>query len=139
MRYIWLIILLPVFLLSACDRTDPLYFDANGQPHGSGEKTYNYKAGGVMLRETYVDGKCEFSQWFAPDGRLVHSTDWVNESGEGIYLRQDGSIRCRMTYVNGHAHGTATYYDESGGISKVVEFQNGVELSASATAPEAQP
>ena len=30
-----------------------------------------------------------------------------------------------MTYVNGLAEGTATYYDEEGNVTKEVEFRDG--------------
>ena len=50
----------------------------------------------------------------SPGGTLVQETHWADGRGEGIYLREDGSIRTRMCYVNGVAEGEAKEYDEAG-------------------------
>src|SRR4051794_7399287 len=103
---------LVLFLALGCER--PLTLDAQGVGHGTGEKVYNYKAGAAKLREEYVDGKLIRSRWFKPDGALVQETKWADGAGEGIYLREDGSIRTRMQYVGGIAEGEAKEYDEAG-------------------------
>jgi antitoxin component YwqK of YwqJK toxin-antitoxin module len=97
-----------------------LYFDAQGAAHGSGERDYNYKSGAIQLRETYKDGKLVLSRWFGTDGELVQDSIWLNGTGEGIYLREDGSIRTRIQYVNGVAEGEAVEYDEAGKWTKVM-------------------
>jgi len=108
-----------------CDRSATLMFDKQGQAHGTGEKVYHYEAGEVMLREQYINGRLEHSRWYAPDGTLIEETDWVDQAGEGIYLRQDGTIRLRMNYVDAIAEGPATYYDQQGNVTKIVEFLDG--------------
>jgi len=126
MRHLSPLILLALLACShACDRSEPLTFDEHGQAHGTGEKTYHYDTGEVMLRDQYVDGQLEYSRWYAPDGSLIEETDWVDGAGEGIYLRQDGSIRLRMNYINDLAEGPATFYDEDGNVTKVVEYKDG--------------
>lgn len=120
-----LILLVFVLCVAACDGSEPLRFDEQGEAHGTGERVYLYESSEVMLREQYVDGRLELSKWYAPDGTLVEETDWIDESGIGVYLRQNGSIQVRMTYVNGLAEGTATYYDEEGNVTKEVEFRDG--------------
>lgn len=121
-----------------CER--PLKFDAQGAAHGSGEKVYNYKSGATKLREEYADGKLVRSRWYRPDGTLVQETKWVNGTGDGIYLREDGSVRARMSYVNGVAEGEAKEYDEAGKVTKVVRYHSGRRVSESepaATRPAA--
>ena len=132
--------LVGLLLLSVlgCERS--LTFDAQGVAHGTGEKVYNYKSGGPQLREEYVDGKLVRSRWFKPDGTLIQETKWVNGVGEGIYLREDGSIRTRMQYVGGIAEGEAKEYDEAGNVTKIVQYRGGQRVSESnppATRPAA--
>jgi antitoxin component YwqK of YwqJK toxin-antitoxin module len=117
------IIVLVLFFALGCDR--PLTFDAQGIAHGTGEKVYNYKTGAPKLREEYVDGKLVRSRWFRPDGALIQQTKWADGSGEGIYLREDGSIRTRMQYVGGIAEGETKEYDETGNVTKVIQYRNG--------------
>ena len=105
-----------------------LYFDKNGEPHGTGIRKYFYTAGALKLKEHYLNGKLSKSIWFKPDGSIVATTDWESESGIGYYLRDDGSIRVKMEYVNGVAHGQATYYRDDGSVERYVEFRNGVEV-----------
>jgi antitoxin component YwqK of YwqJK toxin-antitoxin module len=135
--------IVPIFglvLLTAlgCDR--PLTFDAQGVAHGSGEKVYNYKSGAPQLREEYVDGKLIRSRWFKPDGAFVQETRWTNGTGEGIYLRENGSVRTRMHYANGIAEGETKEYDEAGNVTKVVQYRGGQRVSGAeppATRPAA--
>ena len=127
--------------LPGCE-DEPLRQDESGEFHGTGEKVYRYQSGSVMLREKYVDGQLEHSRWYKPDGTLVEETDWKDESGEGIYLREDGTIEARMHYVNGVAEGKATFYDENGNVSKVVTYEEGrpVEtIHRAATQPASGP
>ena len=105
---------------------NPNSFDASELPNGTGERVFSYDSGAVMLREDYANGQLVRSRWFKPNGELVQQTDWVNGTGEGLYLREDGSVHVRMKYTNGLAHGAAIYYDSSGGIAKVVIYENGV-------------
>ena len=107
-----------------CDRS--LTFDCRKAfAHGTGEKLYHYRSGGPKLREEYVDGELVRSRWFKPDGALVHETKWADGTGEGIHLREDGSIRTRMRYVKGTAEGEAKEYDEAGIVTKVVQYRGG--------------
>ena len=108
---------------TGCDR--PLSFDAQGAAHGTGARVYTYKSGAVQLREDYVDGKLVRSRWFKPDGSLVQQTNWDDGNGEGIYLREDGSIRRRMQYANGLADGPALEYDTAGNVVNVVQYRAG--------------
>jgi antitoxin component YwqK of YwqJK toxin-antitoxin module len=123
MRLPSLILLVGLGCVAGCGGT--FYRDKNGFPHGTGEAIYYYDSGPVMLREDYVLGKLHRSRWFAPTGAMIQETEWKDECGEGIYLRQDGSIRSRVMYVKGVAEGPTTYYDASGNVTKVVEFKNG--------------
>lgn len=102
--------------------------DQNGFPHGTGWTYYYYESGELMLEEKYVAGKGQCSRWFRPDGSVVAETNWVDESGVGYYLREDGSIRARMLYVNGVAHGTAVYFDTDGSVTRRVMFHEGHEV-----------
>ena len=83
-------------LVVGCKR--PLSFDAHGYAHGTGERIYRYHAGPPRLKEDYVDGKLMRSRWFKPDGSMIQETVWKDGTGEGIYLREDGSasgiIKC---------------------------------------------
>lgn len=121
---------LVVLCTLGCDRS--LTFDAHGVAHGTGAKVYGYKSGVPQLREEYVDGKLVRSRWFKPDGTLVQETKWANGSGQGIYLREDGSIRARMQYVNGVAEGEAKEYDKAGNVTKVQQYRGGKRVSESA-------
>ena len=115
-----------IFLLAGCG-TNELYFDENGFPHGTGWKEYHYKSGKVMLKEYYEDGQLEHSIWMKPDGTVLREEDWQNQAGTGIYLREDGSIKAAIPYVNNLAHGMAVYYKPDGSIDRVVEFVRGSE------------
>lgn len=118
-------------LLSSLGCRRPLTFDAQGVAHGTGEKVYNYKTGAPKLREEYVDGKLVRSRWFRPNGALVQETNWTDGTGEGIYLREDGSIRMRIPYVKGIAEGDAKEYDEAGNMTKAVRYHAGQPVTKS--------
>ena len=51
--------------------------------------------------------------------------------GVGYYLREDGSIKCKMQYQYSPsdrmylAEGTAIYYAPDGSVEKSVEYRNG--------------
>lgn len=118
-----------VILLCSLGCERPLTFDGQGVPHGTGQKIYKYKSGATKARDEYVDGKLVRSRWFRPDGTLVQETKWVDGTGEGIYLREDGSIRIRMQYANGVAEGEAKEYDEAGNVTKVMQYRGGQPVS----------
>ncbi len=101
--------------------------DENGNPYGTGWTYYYYESGELMLEEKFVAGKGQYSRWFRPDGSVVAETNWVDESGVGYYLREYGSIRARMLYVYGLAHGTAVYFDTDGSVIREVMFHEGHE------------
>ena len=105
-----------------------LYFDKQGIPHGTGDKKYFYESDALKLHEYYHNGKVSKSIWYKPDGTIVATTNWENGSGVGYYLRDNGSIRIKMQYINGVAHGQATCYSEDGTVEKYVKFRNGVEV-----------
>jgi antitoxin component YwqK of YwqJK toxin-antitoxin module len=98
-------------------------------PRGTGVATYVYPGRALKLRERYVRGQIQKSEWFRPDGTLIQTTNWVDGAGEGIYLRDDGSIKTRMNYIKGLAEGTATYYAPDGTVTGSAEFQNGSRVS----------
>lgn len=103
--------------------------DVGGVAHGTGRCVYRYRSGQVKLVEDYRRGKQARSEWYRPDGTVVATTDWVEGSGVGYYLREDGSIRNRMTYVRGIAEGPATYYDETGNTVGEAVFKDGSRIS----------
>lgn len=105
--------------------TGQLVFDTDGFPHGTGWRECRYESGQLMLREYYEDGQLERSLWFRPDGSLIREEDWVDGSGTGIYLREDGTVRTAMPYGNGVAHGMAIHYARDGTVTEVVEFVRG--------------
>jgi len=106
-----------------------LYFDQQSVPHGTGVKKYLYPSGELKIKEHYVNGRLSKSIWFKPNGNILATTNWNKESCIGYYLRDDGSIRVKMQYVNSVAHGKAIYYHEDGTVDKQVEFRNGVEVT----------
>jgi antitoxin component YwqK of YwqJK toxin-antitoxin module len=112
------------------------YRDASGFPHGTGRHTYHYRAGNIQLVEEYFRGKLARSEWFKPDGSVVWKTEWHNEDGVGVYLREDGSIRRRMTYVHGLAHGPCTYYGADGRIMCESVYEDSGERVVSGEKPQ---
>ena len=119
-----LTVILTVGLLAGCGPTE-FYFDKQGVAHGTGVREYRYDSGELMLKDHYESGRLEHSVWFRPDGTTIREEDWQAGAGTGLYLRQDGSIKVAMPYVNGIAHGMAVYYNPDGTISNVVEFVRG--------------
>lgn len=118
-----------VWAIRRADLSGSFYVDANGKAHGTGRKTYRYPFGTVKLVEEYRQGKQVRSEWFKPDGTSLWVTVWEAESGVGLHVRDDGSLRNRMTYVHGIAHGPATYYRPDGSVEGEAVFQNGVRVS----------
>ena len=114
-----------------------LYFDEQGVAHGSGVTETRYRSGALMAEERYERGRLARSTWYRPDGSLVARTDWKNGTGLGYYLREDGSVRARMQYVDGVAHGQAVYYTPEGHVERFAEFRDGTEVTASTTAATA--
>jgi len=104
-------------------------FDVNGFPRGTGTHTYRYQSGAPKLVEDYRRGKPIRSVWYRPDGSIVATTRWDAGDGVGYYLREDGSVRTRMTYVHGNAEGPATYFDERGNIVGEAVFKDGKRVS----------
>jgi antitoxin component YwqK of YwqJK toxin-antitoxin module len=129
-----LVILASVFLLlpGSCKRS--LSIDAKGVVHGTGERIYRYKSGALQLQEDYVDGQLTRSRWFRPNGTLIQQTDWHQGTGEGLYLREEGSVRERLYYVNGVADGEARQYDEAGNVTKIERYLNGAPAPGSVAA-----
>ena len=113
-------------VLAGCGPTK-LNFDERGVAHGTGVREYKYESGKVMLQDHYEDGQLERSIWYRTDGTTIREEDWQAGAGTGLYLRQDGSIKVAMPYVNGIAHGMAVYYNQDGTISNVVEFVRGTK------------
>ena len=91
------------------------------------------------MREEYADGALVRSRWFKPDGTLVGETKWVDGTGEGLYLREDGSIRTRVKYVKGVAEGEATEYDEAGNAARIVPYHGGRRVDAEAESSAIRP
>ena len=112
------------------DSPNTLYVDSKGVAHGSGTKQYFYKSGALKLEDRFVEGKLVEQTWYKPDGAIIANERFRNGSGTGYYIREDGSVRVKMTYVNGLAHGPATYYKENGDIDRIANFVNGKETTS---------
>lgn len=96
---------------------------------GTGTTTFNYKSGALMGKETYFRGKCTRAEWFRPDGTSIEVTEYKDGKGEGLYLRQDGSIWSRRMYVNGLWDGPCTYYNRDGSVLGTAMGVAGVRVS----------
>lgn len=90
--------------------------DNQGAPRGTGTELTRYQNGATMIVEKYSRGRLVRSEWFKPDGTPIQVTEWKDGAGEGLYLRQDGSIWSRMNYVLGVWDGACTYYNRDGSI-----------------------
>ena len=64
-------------LLTGCGETE-LYFDQNGNPHGTGWKEYHYKSGELMLKEYYEGGQLERSIWLKPEALVSIDHYWTS-------------------------------------------------------------
>lgn len=104
-----------------------LRFDSDGIAHGTGTAQYSYQSGALKLEDRYVAGQIVEATWYRPDGSIIANEHFQDGCGTGYYLREDGSIRVKMTYVKGIAEGPATYYTVDGEIDRVVKFVNGQE------------
>ncbi|NOX58637.1 MAG: hypothetical protein GXP29_07235 [Planctomycetes bacterium] len=105
-----------------------LYFDSSGMAHGTGTRTYFYSSGGIKLEDRFIAGKLVEETWYKPDGSVLANEKFINGDGVGFYLRDDGSIRVKMTYVNGIAEGPATYFSTNGDVSQTVMFVGGQKV-----------
>jgi antitoxin component YwqK of YwqJK toxin-antitoxin module len=105
-----------------------LHFTDDG-PRGTGTERYDYPTRALKLREVYFRGRLQTSEWYKPDGTLIQKTTWVDGDGEGLYLRNDGSIRSRMMYVHGIAEGKTTYYAPDGTVVGEAVFKDGSRVS----------
>lgn len=112
-------------IILATRKSGPLRVDKHGVASGSGQKTYRYRNGATKLVEDYIDGKQVRSEWFRPDGTSILITQWQDESGTGLYLREDGSIRRQQAYVRGLAHGPGIYYNRDGSVRGEALFEDG--------------
>ncbi len=101
------------------------YRDQEGNAHGSGTVRYQYKSGKLQLVEEYSRGKQQRSEWFRPDGTSIQVTTWTDECGEGLYVRQDGTVWSRRTYKHGIWDGPATYYNRDGTVRGTAVGKNG--------------
>ena len=77
-----------------------------------------------------MDGNVIESTWFHPDGSILAKTKWMDGSGVGFYLRDDGSVRAKLQYQKGLANGPATYFADDGSILRVAMFRNGREVAS---------
>jgi antitoxin component YwqK of YwqJK toxin-antitoxin module len=119
----WIVLLMWFFAVCSAGCEERLTFDPNGVARGTGERTYTYASGQPKLREDYVDGKLVRSRWFAPDGTPIQETFWRDGTGEGLYLREDGSIQKRVEYVRGLSHGNTTNTTRRGASRKWSGFE----------------
>lgn len=104
--------------------------DENGFTYGTGTDRYYYKSGQLKIEGYYRAGKMQKTTWFDPSGNVIQQTDWINESGEGLYLREDGTIKTRMQYKNNMADGKAIYYHPDGSVEKEVWYKDGQVVNA---------
>lgn len=103
--------------------------DKHGNAHGTGRATYRYRSGAVILVEDFRRGKLIRSEWFRPDGASVLVTEWNDESGAQIYLREDGTISQRLTCVRRIANGRSVFYAPDGSVLGEAVFENGERVS----------
>ncbi|HNO77401.1 MAG TPA: hypothetical protein PKN33_05005 [Phycisphaerae bacterium] len=128
---LWLLGLLAasvLVVLMAVKYSNRLYFDSSGVAHGTGTKHYHYQSGQLKQEDRYVDGVLVEETWYRPDGTVFANETFVDGCGVGYYLREDGSPRVKMPYVNGLAEGTVTYYSTNGEIERTAEFKAGQEV-----------
>jgi antitoxin component YwqK of YwqJK toxin-antitoxin module len=111
------------------EQDEPLTFDEQGKAHGTGDVTYKYESRAPKLVSHIVRGKQVRSEWFRPDGTSILVTEWKDGSGVGLYVREDGSIMARMTYVHEVADGPATYYAPDGTVLGEGVFKDGKRVS----------
>lgn len=101
-----------------------LVLDAHGA-RGTGDYRYRYASGATKLVEKYYRGHLVRSEWFEPDGTSIQVTLWKDGCGEGLYLREDGSIRRRLSYVHDVWDGPSTYYNRDGTVRGTAMGRNG--------------
>jgi antitoxin component YwqK of YwqJK toxin-antitoxin module len=105
-----------------------LYMDQTGTAHGTGTKRFFYPSGTLKLEDRYVAGRLSRSRWYRPDGSLLAETKWSAGPCVGYDLRDDGSVRVECEFVQGMAHGKATFYDKTGHVERTAVFREGVEV-----------
>ena len=124
---VWAVVLVPP--PQVAEQEQPLLFDEQGKAHGTGDVIYKYESRAPKLVSHIVRGKQVRSEWFKPDGTSILVTEWKDGSGVGLYLREDGSIMARMTYVHEVADGPATYYAPDGTVLGEAVFKDGKRVS----------
>ena len=102
--------------------------DENGLPHGTGAMRYYYPSGNLKLCELYFAGNLTESTWYHPNGSEIAITKWQDGCGVGYYVREDGTIRTKMEFVDGLAHGIGMYYNRDGTVNCEVRFKHGVPV-----------
>ena len=112
-------------------RHRPLTFDANGVAHGTGEKVYNYKSGAPMVREEYKDGKLGAQPVVETRRRTCAGNEMDRRQRRGNLSSSGRLDSRRMQYVNSIAEGEAKEYDETGKVTKVLQYQGGKPVSES--------
>ena len=71
--------------------------DGDGFPHGTGKAEHYYDSGALQSEEWYRAGILTAATWYRPDGTEIATSHFDKEiGGVGYYLREDGSIRCKM-------------------------------------------
>jgi hypothetical protein len=79
--------------------------------------------------EQYYRGQLVRSEWFRPDGTSIQVTLGEDESGEGLYLRKDGSVWSRTQYIKNLWDGVCTYYNRDGSVKGTAIGKQGVYVS----------
>lgn len=103
--------------------------DDQGVAHGTGRVTYDYTPGVKQVVEQYYRGQLVRSEWFRPDGTSIQVTLWEDESGEGLYLRKDGSVWSRRQYIKNLWDGVCTYYNRDGSMKGTATGKQGAYVS----------
>jgi antitoxin component YwqK of YwqJK toxin-antitoxin module len=103
MKTLLILLLLPLFSMSGQTVSqDTSYFR-----NGSVMQLYTYTDGVMTERLVYyATGELQLRQTFAP-------TTGLQIGAETLYFR-NGKVQHRCHFVNGYAHGRASWFDESG-------------------------
>jgi hypothetical protein len=96
---------------------------------GTGTHTWRYRTGEPMRIDEVYRGRETKSRWLDRQGNLVGETTWSNGDGIAYFMRQDGTLKSKMTCQSCIAHGTTWYFNQDGTLAGQAEFINGQFVS----------